>query len=315
MQAEASAEQIPERTERVVALEELGGTLAGLRLCDDEGIRRMRDSLVRQGQLMALVVYRQGDVLEVVDGFKRLRAAQQLGWRMLRVRELEVDSVGAKAALMVLNAGHGLTDLEEAWLVRALYRNDRLGQPQIARLLVRDKSWVSRRLLLAEGLDETVTADVRLGLFGSGAATAVARLPRGNQRALTDLAMKQGLTRHQVERVVTDLLARPAEARGEALSRMLERGPAAAGPRAQSKGGSRARTLAEWIAVDIAIITRQCARLQARLWQQPLATLGEPAARLTADGLVGLRPVLDALARAIGRATEIERRGDGRVDA
>ena len=315
MQADTSAAQIPERAERVITLEELGGTLAALRLCDDESIRRMRDSLVRQGQLMALVVYRQGDLLEVVDGFKRLRAAQQLGWRMLRVRELEVDSIGAKAALMVLNQGHGLTDLEEAWLVRALYRADRLAQPQIARLLVRDKSWVSRRLLLAEGLDETVTADVRLGLLGSGAATSVARLPRGNQRALTDLAMKQGLTRHQVERLVTDLLARPAGERAAVLAQALERAQLATGLRAQSKGQSRPHTLAEWIAVDIAIITRQCARLQARLWQQPLATLGEPAARLSADGLQGLRPVLDALGRAIARVTEVERRPDGRIEA
>ena len=315
MQAEASAAQISERPERVVALEELGGTLAALRLSDDEAIRRMRDSLVRQGQLMALVVFRQGDLLEVVDGFKRLRGAQQLGWRMLRVRELAVDAVGAKAALMVLNQGHGLTELEEAWLVRALYRTDRLAQPQIARLLVRDKSWVSRRLLLADGLDETVTADVRLGLLGSSAATAVARLPRSNQRALTDLAMKQGLTRHQLERLVTDLLGRPASERATVLQQMLARPQAPVAGRAESKGQNRPRTLAEWIVVDIATITRLCARLQARLWQQPLATLGEPAARLTADGLQGLRPVLGALERAIARATEDERRVDASLDA
>jgi ParB-like chromosome segregation protein Spo0J len=315
MHTETSREQLPERAEREVTLEELGGTLAALRLCDDEGIGLMRDSLVRQGQLTALVVYRQGDLLEVVDGFKRLRAAQQLGWRKLRVRELAVDSVGAKAALMVLNHGHGLTELEEAWLVRALYRHDRLGQPQIARLLARDKSWVSRRLLLAEGLDETVTADVRLGLLGSGAATAVARLPRGNQRAVTDLAMKQGLTRHQVERLVTDLMARPAAERATVLSQMMERAQPTAEARPPGKGGNRPRTLAEWIAVDITIITRQCARLQARLLQQPLATLGEQAARLTTDGLVELRLALDALVRTIARVTAMERRGDGRADA
>jgi ParB-like chromosome segregation protein Spo0J len=306
---------MPEPAEHMATLEELGGTLAGLRLCDDEGIARMRDSLLRQGQLMAVMVFRQGDLLEVVDGFKRLRAAQQLGWQKLQVRELLVDSVGAKAALMMLNQGHGLTELEEAWLVRALYRHDRLGQPQIARLLSRDKSWVSRRLLLAEGLDETVTADVRLGLIGSGAATAVARLPRGNQRTVTDLAMRQGLTRHQVERLVTDLIARPAEERATVISQMMARARPVAEARPPSTGWRRPRTLAEWIAVDITIITRQCARLQARLLQQPLATLGEQAARLTTDGLVELRLALEALARSIARATATENGGDGRADA
>jgi len=43
------------------------------------------------------------------------------------------------------NARQALSDLEEAWLVRALYRDDRLTQPQIAQLLGRHKSWVFGR--------------------------------------------------------------------------------------------------------------------------------------------------------------------------
>ena len=301
----STAAEISAPVERVVAVEELGGTLSALRLSDEEAIRRMRDSLVRQGQLMALVVFRRGDLLEVIDGLKRLRSAQQLGWRMLRVRELFTDGAGAKAAVMILNQGHGLTELEESWLVGALYREDQLTQPQIARLLVRDKSWVSRRLLLAEGLDEAVAADVRLGLVGSTAAVCIARLPRGNQRAVTDLVMKQGLTRHQVDRLVTDLLARAEGDRAAVIATLLEHpgsvGMAAGDGKAQSQ---RPRTLAEWIAVDIATLTRSSARLQSRLWQQPLSTLGEPASRLTADGLRELRSVLGALDRAIARTTD-----------
>jgi ParB-like chromosome segregation protein Spo0J len=310
MQTTTTTAEIAAPAERAVALEDLGGTLAALRLCDEEAIRQMRDSLVRQGQLMALVVFRRGDLLEVIDGLKRLRAAQQLGWRTLRVRELATDSAGAKAALMVLNQGHGLTELEESWLVRALYREDRLTQPQIARLLLRDKSWVSRRLLLAEALDETVTADVRLGLVRSRAAVFIARLPRGNQRAVADLLMKQGLTCHQLDRLVTDLLARPDGERAAVIARLLEQpgrvAPAGADGRSRSQ---RPRTLAEWISVDVATLTRLCARLQARLWQQPLSTLGEPAAQLTADGLRELRPVLSALDRAIARNTDGKENG------
>jgi hypothetical protein len=39
-------------------LEELGGTFAALRLSADEAIRRMRDSLVRQGQLVLPAQFR-----------------------------------------------------------------------------------------------------------------------------------------------------------------------------------------------------------------------------------------------------------------
>ena len=308
-----TAENPSQERERVVALDELGGTLAGLRLCDEAAIERTRDSIARQGQLTALVVFRRGDLLEVIDGFKRLRAAQQLGWPRLRVRTLNTDGAAAKAALMILNQGQGLTELEEAWLVRALYREDQQTQPQIARLLARDKSWVSRRLLLAEGIEESVAADVRLGLLRSSAAVCVARLPRSNQRAVTDLVMKQGLTCHQIDRLVTDLLGRPVGARAGVLAQLLER-PLLA-PAWDAKGQShRPRSHAEWIAADVATLTRVCARLQARLWQQPLSTLGVPAAQLTADSLRELRPVLDTLARAIGQATEAKKTSDAPND-
>jgi len=148
---------VPSPEDRVVEIAELRETHAGLRLLDEGSVRAMRESLVRHGQLMALAAYREGaGALEVIDGFKRLHAARELGWVLLRVRILPVGVAEAKAAIGILNHGRGLSELEEAWLVRSLYREDALTQPQIGRLLGRHKSWVSRRLLLAEGLDEAV---------------------------------------------------------------------------------------------------------------------------------------------------------------
>lgn len=147
---------VPSPEDRVVEIAQLRETHAGLRLRDEGSVRAMRESLVRHGQLMALAAYRPRNslpgLLEVVDGFKRLRAARELGWILLRVRVLPVDTAEAKAAIGILNHGRGLSKLEEAWLVRSLYRDDALTQPQIGDLLGRHKSWVSRRLLLAEGL-------------------------------------------------------------------------------------------------------------------------------------------------------------------
>lgn len=215
--------------ERAVALTALAETHARLRLLDAGAVRQMRESLERHGQLMAVAAYRPGrgqdGPLELVDGFKRLQAARGLGWVELRVRVLPVDTVAAKVAMGVLNHGRGLSELEEAWLVRALHREDALTQPQIGRLLGRHKSWVSRRLLLAEGLDEAVQADVRLGLVAASTATAVARLPRCNQLAAAEAVMRRGLTKHQTERLITEVLARPAAERELALCESAERFP------------------------------------------------------------------------------------------
>ena len=231
------------------------------------------------------------------------------------MRVLAVDAAGAKAAMGILNHGRGLSELEEAWLVRSLYRDDGLTQPQIGRLLGRHKSWVSRRLLLAEGLDDTVQADVRLGLVATSTAAAVARLPRCNQRQAAEAVMKRGLTKHQTERLVAEVLERPAAERSAALAAAVARVPeipeggAASGRRRQPE-----RTPAQWLVADVAAVTRICARLQARLWERPLAALGEPAARLVADGLVALGPALAALGRTIERAVAGDHGGPAHVD-
>jgi ParB-like chromosome segregation protein Spo0J len=293
---------VPPPEDRVVEIAALRETHAGLRLLAEGSVRAMRDSLVRHGQLMALAAYRESaGALEVIDGFKRLRAARELGWVLLRVRILSVDVAEAKAAIGILNHGRGLSELEEAWLVRSLYREDALTQPQIGRLLGRHKSWVSRRLLLAEGLDDVVQADVRLGLVAARTAETVARLPRVNQRAAAEAVMKRGLTHRQTERLVAEVLARPAAEREAALRDAVARVPEIVGP----VSGTRRlpeRTPAQWLMADIAALTRIAARLQARLWERPLDVLGEPATRLVADGLAGLSLVLAGLSRAIERA-------------
>lgn len=296
---------IPSPEDRVVEIAQLSESHAGLRLLDDGVVREMRESLLHHGQLMALAAYRPpGSLpgqLEVVDGFKRLRAARELGWILLRVRILPLSAAEAKAAIGILNHGRGLSELEEAWLVRSLYRDDALTQPQIGRILGRHKSWVSRRLLLAEGLDDGVQADVRLGLVPASTAAAVARLPRCNQLAAAEAVMRRGLTKHQTEHMVAEILALPTDEREAALEVALEGAPEIGGP-AGMRGRPPERTPAQWLMADIATLTRIGARLSARLWERPLSALGDPASRLASDGLAGLLPVLAALARTIERA-------------
>ena len=90
----------------------------------------------------------------LVDGFKRLAAARGLkGLETLSARRIEVDERNAKAAMYGLNRiGRHFGELEEAWLVQALVREDGLSQVEVATLLGRHKSWVCRRLAMMEKL-------------------------------------------------------------------------------------------------------------------------------------------------------------------
>jgi ParB-like chromosome segregation protein Spo0J len=184
----------PSTPEQSVALGELGEQLGRLRLCEPDAVAAMEMSLARYGQLTAALAFPRGDRLEVIDGFKRLHAARQLGWREVRVRRCSADVVQATVQSAALHLGRGLTELEEGWIVRSLYREHRLSQPTIAERLMRHKSWVCRRLLLVEALDSEVQARVRLGLLAPRAAVALTALPRGNQKAASDVVVQRALT-------------------------------------------------------------------------------------------------------------------------
>ena len=279
---------------RLIEVEALGEQLSALRLCDGAALTAMGRSLEEHGQLSTLVLYSPTSQLEIIDGFKRVRAARALGWSTLSARVVSVGSVDAKLRLRELHGGRGLTELEEAWLVRSLYRDDHLAQPAIARLLGRHKSWVWRRLMLVESLETSVQSDVRLGLISPRAAVELSRLPRGNQQAASVVVARRGLTVRQTELLVAELMhEEDAAAREALLARRLE-GPAwnkTPGPRPLRA----ARLESDWMSADVLRVHEVAARLEARLLATPLEAFTPAAADLLRDALGRLRPVLRAL--------------------
>lgn len=291
-----------ESTERDLPLAQLGERLSGLRLCEAAALEAMRRSLGRHGQMTAAVGFVEGELVEVVDGFKRMRAARALGMSTLRVRLVTTDVVGAKLMIAALHEARGLTELEEGWLVRSLYREHGLAQAAIAQRLGRHKSWVCRRLLLVEAVDPAVQADVRLGLLAPRAAIALGQLPRGNQHASAGLVVRRGLTVRQTELLVAELLECDGDAaRAARVERYMDGPGPAARPGVRPTRASRGE--ADWLASDVATALRLAARLQARLLAAPLATHGPEAAELLVAGLRGLHPVLLALAHTIEMRT------------
>ena len=283
---------------RQVELEPLGERLSSLRLCEATAVTAVRRSLEQHGQLTALTLFLTGDGLEIIDGFKRVRAARSLGWPTLAARIDDVGPIDAKLRLRELHDRRGLTELEEAWLVRSLHREDRISLPDLARRMSRHRSWIWRRLMLVESLDPVVQADVRLGLLAPRAAVAVSRLQRGNQQAASAVVIRRGLTVRQTELLVEEALDEAdSNARAALLVRRLD-GPApmAPGPRP----GRVLRSEADWMSTDILRIREVAARLEARLLATPLETFAPAASELLRDALVRLSPVLRALDGVIG---------------
>ena len=289
--------------ERVVPLSELGERWSGLRLRERAALETMRRSVLRHGQLEPVVALCVDGLVEILDGFKRLHVARQLGWEGLRVRTSDVSIAEAKAQIVSRHNRSRLTELEEGWVVRSLYRDDGLNQPEIGRLLDRHKSWVCRRLLLVEALDPAVQANVRLGLLAPRAAVALSQLPRGNQPAASAVVTARGLTVRQAELFVMEILEQPDEAaRAAWIARRLD-----ARCVDRPRPPRPVRSEVDWIAADIATVRRVAARLEARLLATPLGAVGGPATEIIIDALVLLDPVLVALSHTVRKVTGRER--------
>jgi hypothetical protein len=282
----------------------LGEKLSAMRLCPPQAQQAMQLSLSHLGQLTPVQAYRVGEQLEVFDGLKRLRAARELSWPLLRVEVHQLDTAGAKVRLLCCNAGAPLAELEEAWLVRSLYREDRLSQPQIAMLLSRHKSWVCRRLALAEGLSDELTANVRLGLVPVRSAVELGRLPRGNQDAVTREVTGRGLTTRQTALLVQRLLGAAPEQWPELIERQCKPPPPAA------NGSASRRTPAEQLVADAWTMKRMATRLHALLLERSLSSLGEAAGAVVYRELVELRSTLSALSTTLDTRLNIQGQSD-----
>ena len=184
--------------------EEIGEHYGRYRLHVPEAERVMAKSLERYGQLTPLVVCRREDRYELIDGFKRLGAARNLQHiDHLSARLMEADEGTLKAAIYGLNRAGGRTrELEEAWIIHALVREDGMSQVEVAELLGRHKSWVCRRLALLERLGAKARDDLRVGLLSPTAARQIVRLPQGNQAEVLDAIRREALSSAELAGVV-----------------------------------------------------------------------------------------------------------------
>lgn len=192
-----------------VALNSLNERLQRYRLQNARMEQQIFQSLGRYGQITPIVVCRLDGENVLIDGFKRLRAARRLqGLSSLQARWLEVDEQGAKAAIYNLNLLHQRPqELEEAWIVHSLVRDDGLSQVEAARLLARHKSWINRRLAMLERLCEAAREELRLGLLTPSLARQLTRLPVGNQPRVLQTMRDASLNARELAGVVDLLLA------------------------------------------------------------------------------------------------------------
>lgn len=183
----------------MLEMRQIGTSYQRVRCLLPRQVEQMKASLTAHGQLTALVVVKRPSGLELIDGFKRHRAAEQMGWARLRTTAMEVDEQGQWAAMLALNrATPSMSVLEEALVLREMVAVG-MTQTEIGQILSRHKSWVSRRIGLIERLHPELVEQIREGILSPGAARRLLSLPAGNQLEMATLVMHHGLGSQETE--------------------------------------------------------------------------------------------------------------------
>src|ERR1019366_5285924 len=147
----------PGRRSRQLEYHQLDRRWEHLRVRHPARQRRLLASLAEVGQQTPIVVVAAeglADRYVVIDGYKRIRALEQLGRDTV---EAVVWPMSEPAAVLLdrsLRLSEQETALEVGWLLAELERRFGYGLDELARRFDRSVSWVSRRLALVEVLPE-----------------------------------------------------------------------------------------------------------------------------------------------------------------
>jgi ParB/RepB/Spo0J family partition protein len=190
-----------------IQIEEFNLSLMGMRLTNNTRILQLERSMKVHGQLQPVIARLHEGGIQLIDGYKRLSAAEILVMDTLECRLLEVDEQQAKILMLGYNRSNQTMETwEEALILRDLLEKHDVDHRQLAKLTGHSRSWVSRRLSLISKVDQEVSSLIRMGALTSSHARALMRLPRGNQMDIARIMMSLGLSTRVSDRLIDAFL-------------------------------------------------------------------------------------------------------------
>ena len=207
-----------------ISIAEFDLSLSGMRIMNMTRILQVEKSMRLHGQLQPVVARVHEGGYQLIDGFKRFYAAEDLMMEALQCRLLEIDLTQAKVLLLSYNRPHqSMEAWEEAMVLQDLQKTHSLDQRSLAQLTGYSRSWVSRRLSLIGKMDEEVSSEIMMGTLTSSHARALTKLPRGNQGEIARVITTHGLTSRQSELLAdTFLKAKDKDEQRYILSHAME---------------------------------------------------------------------------------------------
>jgi ParB/RepB/Spo0J family partition protein len=181
-----------------ISIDKFDLSLSGMRIMNMTRILQVEKSMRLHGQLQPVVARVHEGGYQLIDGFKRFYAAEDLLMETLQCHLLEIDLTQAKVLLLSYNRPHqSMEAWEEAMVLQDLHKTHSMDQRSLSQLTGYSRSWVSRRLSLIGKMDEDVSSEIMMGTLTSSHARALTKLPRGNQGEVARVITTHHLTSRQ----------------------------------------------------------------------------------------------------------------------
>ncbi len=171
----------------------------------DDDVQRCMTNVKQYGVLDPLVLCRteEGNYT-IIAGSCELQALRKM--KVSRTDAVVVGELNRSQAhqlsLQLLSLRSSKDSLSEAFLVQKLLQDPRLSQSDVAIMVGRSVSWVSKRALLAERLSTSVQKMVIEKLLPARTAQEIAKLPPETQHSFATRVVSEAMPKSAVEHLV-----------------------------------------------------------------------------------------------------------------
>ncbi|MBQ6594784.1 MAG: ParB/RepB/Spo0J family partition protein [Clostridia bacterium] len=179
------------------------------RAFDEDALAELAASIKTVGVLQPIIVASEGERFTIIAGERRYRATRMAGLDEIPaiVRNWD-DQKRLEAALIENLQRDDLNPIEEAAGIRRLMEDAGLTQEAVAERLGKSRSAVANLLRLL-GLPEVVRRLVTEGKLSAGHARALVGLDAQRQVQLANLAVQQGWSVRQMEKICSETPEKP----------------------------------------------------------------------------------------------------------
>jgi ParB family chromosome partitioning protein len=174
---------------------------------DENHLTELSESLREDGQWNPIIVRRVDGFYELIAGECRLRAAKKLGWDRIKCNIVSAEDQKAHVLALKTNLlRKDLNIVEEAEAVASMLVKFDLTQEEVARLIGKKQSWVSRRLSLASRLCPGVKKCLKEGKITACHALTLLNLNSEEQMRICNRIVEEKLSVRDVQKLSRSLM-------------------------------------------------------------------------------------------------------------